>query len=903
MLLSVITGTFNRLPYLTAMIESARRSMPKGISYEFVVCDGGSTDGTLEYLANQPDIVVVRHTELKGAIKAFNDAAAAAKGDYLIPSNDDIEFVGFTIARGLAHMMDNPDIGAGCFYQDRSGKDWHVEAMPIYYPGEPEARWEPYMQVGIIPKWLWDKCDGWGNWGGRTYGGDNYLSAKVYESGYKVVPIEGCKIHDKTPLDELRRVNNDHRHPDQNLWQTFPQGFHVSTTPIYENPLVSEFKRVLYAPIIEAGHDVQKEQKKGLREALKALGLVWEVDYQYSGESVADAAEAWTPHYVITQFHVAQNTSLADVRRIKTACQGYMVNWNGDVWPNQANPEMMEILRHYDYHLTVNASLLPKYEAVGIRAAYWQNAYEPTLLTGREDPPRDIDVIFLGNNYTEDRLKLAKWINTLPCKAAVYGSGYPEGVASGQSLYNFQKTGELYRTAKMAIGDNQFWEATAFCSDRTFMILAAGGCMLLQQKVDQIEQYLGLIPGVHFVEWTDKDDLKAKIAYYLEHEDERERIAAAGTWEARAKHTFANRVEELKGLLKGVPRQAPKVSAMMIVKNESWNIQACLDQLEWADEIVIVDTGSADGTLVALNGGPLPVMQLLHPDGAAVADESLLFRRGSLSVYQYGWDDDFSAARNFAKSKCTGDWVFFIDADERLTADTARRLKEFGTWTFRKLGVTNPGAFRFMVQDVRDGVRGQAGFQTRLFKNLPKLEFRSALHESVDASIEELGITTIAQSVLQIDHLGSSDFRVTRYKQERNLHILNKMNPSPWRDYQKAVSYAAMQRWGDAIVWAEIAEAGTPEPEFKAYLAFLVGYAFEQMGLKDLALRKLRTTDFADALYLRAELEEGFQAELYRKFLKTPLPTLFPTFCLAWKPKAKEALMAWHQAELQAIGV
>lgn len=376
MLLSIITGTFNRLSYLKAMIESARKSLPKGIEYEFVVADGGSTDGTLSYLHGEPDCVVIEQGELLGAIKAFNAAGAAAKGGYLIVANDDIEFIDFTLARALAFAMDNPDVGAGCFYQDRSGKDWHVEAMPIYYPGEAEARWEPYMQVGIIPKWLWDKCEGWGNWGGRTYGGDNYLTAKVYESGYRVVPIEGCKIHDRTPADELRRINNDHRHPDQNLWQTFPQGFHVSTTPLYPNPLTQEYKRILYAPIIEDGHHVQKEQKKGLREALKALGLVWEVDYVYSKESVVDAAEAWAPHYIVTQFHCAANTSLEDVRRIKTACRGYMVNFSGDVWPDQANPEMMEILRNYDYHLTVNESLVPRYADVGIRAAYWQNSSE-----------------------------------------------------------------------------------------------------------------------------------------------------------------------------------------------------------------------------------------------------------------------------------------------------------------------------------------------------------------------------------------------------------------------------------------------------------------------------------------------------------------------------------------------
>jgi glycosyltransferase involved in cell wall biosynthesis len=339
----------------------------------------------------------------------------------------------------------------------------------------------------------------------------------------------------------------------------------------------------------------------------------------------------------------------------------------------------------------------------------------------------------------------------------------------------------------------------------------------------------------------------------------------------------------------------------MIVKNEEAHMDACLKQLQWADEIVIVDTGSEDETVEKLYGDYFVPLALSHPEGAVVADPSLLFRRGKLSVFQYPWNDDFSAARNFAKSKCTGDWIFYIDADERLPEDTQRRLSEFGTWTFRKLGVTNPGAFRFLVTDVRDGVRGQAGYQTRLFKNLSTLEFREPLHESVDPAARDIGLTTLALSVLQIDHLGSSDLAANERKQGRNLRILGQMKPSPWRDYQQAVSYAAMERWADAIIWAEVAEAGTPEPEFRAYLAFLVGYAFYKMGLKDLALRKLKMTDFADALCLRAELEEGFQADLYRKFLKTPIPTLFPTFAPAWKPQVRERLKAWYERELQAI--
>lgn len=384
MLLSIISGTFNRLSYLQAMITSARKSIPPHLAFEFVICDGGSTDGTLEWLREQPDVRLIEHGELRGAIAAFNEAGAAAQGDYLVVANDDVEFIGLTIARGLAFIMDNPDVGAALFYQNRGGKDMHVEKMPVI-DLDGQVKMLPYLQVGIVPRWLWNQCEGWGNWGGKTYGGDNYLSARIYESGYKLVPVEGCGIIDKIPKDALR-AKNEAENNSSLVWAQFPDGIRVPPAPIYRNPL-PERKRVLYAPIIEAGHTQAKLQKRGLRDALGAYGVTWEVDYVYSGESVVAAAEAWRPHLTLTQFHVAGNTCIDDVKRIREATQGPLINWNGDVYPEQADPAMMEILRYYDYHLTVNAALLPKYHAVGIRAEYWQNAPEPGVYLDEKGHP------------------------------------------------------------------------------------------------------------------------------------------------------------------------------------------------------------------------------------------------------------------------------------------------------------------------------------------------------------------------------------------------------------------------------------------------------------------------------------------------------------------------------------
>lgn len=150
------------------------------------------------------------------------------------------------------------------------------------------------------------------------------------------------------------------------------------------------------------------------------------------------------------------------------------------------------------------------------------------------------------------------------------------------------------------------------------------------------------------------------------------------------------------------------ITACLIVKDEENVLERCLASLEGiADEIVIVDTGSSDGT-------------------RAIASAH------TAKVYDFEWTDDFAAARNFAFSKCGGDYIYSADADEII--DEADREK------FRKLkSVLDPS-----IDIVQFLYTNQLEFNTtynfdrelrpKLFKRLRTFVWEGEVHEQVRLS-------------------------------------------------------------------------------------------------------------------------------------------------------------------------
>lgn len=557
MLVSICTGTFQRLPYLQKMVESVRSNMPLGITYELLIVDGGSTDGTPDWCKAQPDMNFLQHGELRGAIRAFDDAARQASGDFTLLANDDIVFHPYSIMKAVHHLETHHNCGMVAFSDNRSmqiyGVDKHRVERIAAIGLDNQMTSVPYGQVALCRTWLGNQAGWWGDTDlimkdAKTYGGDSFLSARIWSMGYTVDAVDGCAINDSIARDGLRDRNAQTGDTDSKLYYArFPEGPRLKEYPTMPNHQ-RERLRVVLMDMHEPALPARTAKQKGLVHGLAKHGLVWHIDYGNEEYDLPRIIETWQPHILITQMHAPGKINAAALAEARSRCPSMLVvNWNGDAHLSGLTaPDVLEALQQVDLQTTINAKALPVYEAAGINAAYWQLWYTPPPTPYLERVPAH-DVLFQGNCYNSERLNLVERLRGMGLdKLGIYGN-CPGSL--GNSHYDWGMQAALYESATINIGDT-FPNTEGYCSNRVFQALGAGG-FLLQQVSERLEEYTGLIDGVHYVSWTDLDDLEFKITEWLQPECaiQRETIAREGQRFVRENYSYDAQVKKLWGLL------------------------------------------------------------------------------------------------------------------------------------------------------------------------------------------------------------------------------------------------------------------------------------------------------------------------------------------------------------------
>ena len=100
--ISIVTPVFNSIRWIDLCVRSVRHAL-QGQSYEHIVVDGGSTDGTLEYLKQQQDIRLILGPD-KGMYDALNKGMAAARGRIVGHLNADEQYDRAGLAQALEKL-------------------------------------------------------------------------------------------------------------------------------------------------------------------------------------------------------------------------------------------------------------------------------------------------------------------------------------------------------------------------------------------------------------------------------------------------------------------------------------------------------------------------------------------------------------------------------------------------------------------------------------------------------------------------------------------------------------------------------------------------------------------------------------------------------------------------------
>ena len=309
-----------------------------------------------------------------------------------------------------------------------------------------------------------------------------------------------------------------------------------------------------------------------------------------------------------------------------------------------------------------------------------------------------------------------------------------------------------------------------------------------------------------------------------------------------------------------------KISACVIAKNEAENLPRWLASMRvFADEMIVVDTGSADAT-------------------AEIA------RAGGAQVYSFTWINDFAAAKNFALDQATGDWVVFTDADAFFTEESAPRVRPL-IEEYDGHGALDGFIVHLVNIDMDTGaLLGTSADVQRIFRRAPHIRFVGSIHEHVENLSGDPGREMMVAPGIVLYHTGYSP-RIIRQKAQRDLALL--MERRARGEYKKLDDYHLM----DCCYTLE------DYPQAAAYAR----------AARDSADRPIGSADRPHAVLLQslilmhapdAEIREAYDAACTQFPEKADFPLIYGAYAWAegYRKTAEEAYregLRLHEAHYQ----
>lgn len=182
----------------------------------------------------------------------------------------------------------------------------------------------------------------------------------------------------------------------------------------------------------------------------------------------------------------------------------------------------------------------------------------------------------------------------------------------------------------------------------------------------------------------------------------------------------------------------------MIVKNEADVLMDCLeDASRFADELIIVDTGSEDET------------------------KEIAFRYTD-RVFDFVWCDDFAAARNASYEKATGEYLMWLDADDRITPENVKKILAWKDHMSRE----ETSSVKLIMAGYERPENGGVFLYPRITRRDAHFVWKGTIHEHLVLPPE--------QQLVRPEETETADFLILHQKQiepdyARNIRIMEKL--------------------------------------------------------------------------------------------------------------------------------
>lgn len=211
---SVVLGSYNRHPFLEKTIESVRANQIR-VPYEIIVVDGGSTDGSLEWLLTQKDVItIIQHNrgefqgkpiERRSWGYFMNLGFKAAQGTYILMISDDCLLLPEAVNRGLER------------FENLLAQRRRIGAVALYFRNWPHET-EYYVQRTLGGKLFVNhglylrtamEAVGWADEERYIfYKADGDLCLKMWQAGYEVVDCPGAYVEHHAHANPAVRETN-----------------------------------------------------------------------------------------------------------------------------------------------------------------------------------------------------------------------------------------------------------------------------------------------------------------------------------------------------------------------------------------------------------------------------------------------------------------------------------------------------------------------------------------------------------------------------------------------------------------------------------------------------------------------------------------------------------------------